>query len=289
MKITFPLRGLLGVIGLAAGLYSSVPANAAITCSVSVTPISTVYDPTVATENISTGSVTVSCTRLATDPTTFAYSVAANNGLNSGGGGVNRAKLGANTYNYELYRTSPYVNGNRWQAGAASRISGTVSFGGSLSASDPKPFDLRVPGSQAVVPAGTYTDLVTVTLRDSGGTIIGTNGFGVSIITTNSCQLATPPGNINFTYTSFQGTPVTALTTFSTRCTSGLPYTLALDVTSGNLLGLNYTLSLSPTNATGTGITQSITINGGIAAGQAGTCPTAICSGSQARTVTITY
>ena len=288
MTLTILLRIISGLAFFAISVFSATSAFAAISCSVSVTPVSVVYDPTVATENITTGTVTVSCTRAISDPTTFNYTVAANNGLQPTGA-TNRVQLGVNRYLYELYRTAPYVNGNRWQTNVATRISGTVNFGAALAASDSKSFDLRVPGSQTVVPAGIYTDSVTVTMRNSGGTTINTSAFGVTVITTNSCQLSTPLGNINFNYASFQVTAAAANTTFRARCTSGLPYTLALDATSGSLLGLNYSLSLSSTSTTGTGVAQLFTINGAIAAGQAGTCAGATCSGSQGRTITVTY
>lgn len=272
------------------GLGVATPGFAAYSCSVTVTPISAVYDPTVATENISTGTVSVSCTRALTDANTFAYSVTADNGLQQTGS-TNRAQLGATTnrYNYELYRTSPYTNSNRWQLQNANRISGTLNFGATTSASDTHPFDLRIPGSQTIVPAGTYTDTVAVTLRNSSGTTIDSTAFGVAVLTTNSCQLSTPPGNLNFTYNSFQATAATQTTTFQARCTSGLSYSVALDVTSGVLVGLNYTLGVSPASRTGSGVAQTFTITGAIAAGQAGTCATASCNASSARTLTITY
>lgn len=289
MKISNCFRALLSLIFVTGGMVSSGTTFAAVSCSVSVTPMSVVYDPTVATENITTGTVTISCTRAITDANTFAYTVAANNGVQPNGS-TNRVQLVApNRYNYELYRLSPYNTTNRWQTSVANRISGTINFGAALAASNTAPFDLRVPGSQTVVPAGSYTDTVTVTLRNSVGTTINTNAFGVTVITTNSCQLSTPPGNINFVYSSFQVAASTANTTFRARCTSGLPYTLALDATSGTLLGLNYSISLSSTSTTGTGIAQLFTISGTIAAGQAGTCATATCNGNQSRTITVTY
>lgn len=291
MKTTNWRRVLGSLVYFIACFLISIPSFAAVTCSVSATAITSVYDPTVATENISTGRVTVSCTRLATDANTFAYSINANNGVQPNGQ-TNRVQLGATTnrYNYELFRQTPYTNTNRWQAGATTRMSGTVSFGASLTGTDSKPFDLRIPGSQTVVTAGTYTDTVTITVLNSTATVtLNTNAFGVTVITTNSCQLSTPPGNINFTYTSFQAATSTANTTFRARCTSGLPYTLALDATSGTLLGLNYSLSLSSTSTTGTGVAQLFTITGNIVAGQAGTCATATCSDSQGRTITVTY
>ncbi len=282
------IRKLSVTVVFAIGSMICATANAAVSCSVSVTPITVVYDPTVATENITTGTVTVSCTRAISDANTFDYSVTASNGLQPNGT-VNRAQLGANRYNYELYRLSPYVNGNRWQTNGGTRLTGTINFGVTLAASNTHSFDLRVPGSQPVVPAGTYTDTVTSSLRNLAGTTINSTTFGVSVITTNSCQLSTPPGNINFTYTSFQASAATASTNFNARCTSGLPYTMALDATSGTLLGLNYSLALSSPGATGTGVVQTFSINGTIASGQAGTCAVAACSSSAARTITVTY
>ena len=264
-------------------------AQAAYSCAVTATSVSVVYSPTVATDNITTGTWTVSCTRLGTDSATLNYSIAATNGLQPAGGS-NRVRRGATAdyYNYEIYRLTPYINANRWQGN--SRFTGTLLFGASLSASVSGVFDLRVPGSQTVVTAGTYTDTVTMTLRDTGtGTTLNTGTFNVNVITTNSCQITTAPGNMSFVYTSFQAATVNANTTFDARCTTGLPYTMALDVTSGTLLGLNYLLSLPVASATGNGIVQTFTINGSIAGAQAGTCAAATCAGSQTRTLTISY
>ncbi len=266
-------------------------ALAAYSCSVSVTPISTVYSPTVATENISTGSYTVSCTRLITDAATLTYNLRADNGLQPTGA-LNRVQRGATTnrYSYELFRLAPYVNANRWQATAALQFLGTVSFGTSLSGSASGTFDLRLAGSQPVVTAGTYTDTVTATLRNNtGGAILSTTTFGVTVLTSNSCQISTAPGNMSFTYTSFQAGSASANTSYEVRCTTGLPYTMALDATSATLLGLTYTLALSSAGATGNGTEQLFTITGGITGGQAGTCAATSCNGSQTRTLTISY
>ena len=64
---------------------------------------------------------------------------------------------------------------------------------------------------------------------------------------------------------------------------------MALDATSGTIVGLNYTLALSQTSATGNGLVQSHSVNGSIAGGQSGTCATATCSGSETRTLTVSY
>jgi spore coat protein U-like protein len=261
-----------------------------VTCTASVTSIVKGYDPNAIGDTVATGSYTVSCTRLASDPNTFNWQLGANNGQQPNGA-QNRVQMGAaaNRYNYEIYRLTPYVNANRWQDGGTTRFTGTINFGAGLIASQSGPFDLRLPGPQAVDPAGTYTDTVTVTVRNSSGTMLSQTTFSVSIITIASCTLTTPPGNINLAYTSFQVAAAAASANYGVNCTTGIPYTMALDATSGTLVGLNYTLALSQSSSNGTGVAQTFSINGNIAGGQAGTCATGTCSGSATRTLTITY
>jgi hypothetical protein len=267
---------------------AAAPAFAAVTCTASVTSITKGYDPNAVGDTVATGSYTVSCTRLATDPNTFNWQLGADNGQQPSGA-QNRVQNGGNRYNYEIYRLTPYVNGNRWQDAAATRFTGTINFGASLIASQTGSFDLRLPGPQTVRPAGTYTDVVTVTVRNGSGTMLSQTTFSVSIITIASCTLSTPPGNITLAYTSFQAAPASASTTFKVNCTTGIPYDMALDATSGTLVGLSYTVALSQSSANGTGAAQTFSINGGITAGQSGTCATGSCSGSATRTLTITY
>lgn len=270
-------------------LLVALPAGAAITCSATVTSITIVYDPTSATQNVTTGSYTVSCIRLSTDPNTFAWQLGVDNGLQPAGGN-NRVQSGTRRYIYDTFRTSPYTNANKWGDTGATRFTGTLSFGGSLTASASGPFDVVMAALQTVQPAGTYTDTVTATLRNSGGTAINTATFGVTVLTTNTCQLSMPPGDVSFTYTSFQASTAAASTSYGVRCTTALPYTMALDATSGTLLGLTYTLSLAPSSSgTGTGATQTYSINGSIAPNQSGICSTGVCTGSQTRTLTLSW
>ena len=108
--------------------------------------------------------------------------------------------------------------------------------------------------------------------------------------------MTTAPGNLAFTYTAF-GAAVAVNTTFQPTCTIYLPYSMALDTTSGVISGLLYSLALnttssggsSPLTSTGTGLAQTLYINGNMAANQAGTCATGSCPGSQLHTLTITY
>lgn len=284
---------------LAVALTCIIPAfeaNAAYTCTITVTAISTVYSPSVATPNDSTGSFTMNCTRLATDANTMTYTVRANNGLQPTGGGTRRVQRGATTdrYNYFLYRDAGFSQA--WGATGGTDFDsalpwGPLNFGASLTASRTIPFYLRIPQDPSPGAAGTYTDTVTVSLNPQGGGNTVTAPLNVTAITTNSCQISVPPGNVSFTYTSFQAAAAAASTAYGVRCTLSLPYTMTLDGTlpyTYSLLGLTYTLSL-PASAAGTGLTQTHTINGSIAAGQAGTCATGVCSGSQVRTLTISW
>lgn len=267
-----------------------------------VTAVTAVYSPTVAGDNISTGSYSFTCTREPGDAAVLSYSLAADNGLYPGGGS-NRARRiptnAAERYQYELYKSSPYVPANRWQAQVTPslRFTGTINFGavGSSVTVGPLPFILRVPGSQTVDPAGTYNDTIIVTLREGNTTFIASTNFNVAIITTNSCQISSPPDTVNFNYTSFQTTAATATTNFDARCTTALPYDVKVSTPTGPVLGLTYTLSVSPSSvsdmksATGTGLPQNHIIYGSIPANQSGVCATSTCTDTAAQTITISY
>lgn len=122
------------------------------------------------------------------------------------------------------------------------------------------------------------------------------SGFNVTATLTSQCQITAAPTNVAFTYTSFQAAAATSTGgAFSVRCTSSLPYTLALSATSGTVPGVSlaYTLSLSATSGTGAGLTTaSYTINGSMAPGQSGVCSTSAsaCTGTDnTQTVTVSY
>lgn len=285
---------------VAFALVSSVAAfqaSAAYVCSVTATSITTVYEPTIAPDNESTGSYTISCTRLASDPNTFNYTLDANNGIHAAGN-QNRVQfnVAANRYNYELYR-NPGCAGE-WRNTGATDISGTLNFGASLTATFTGPFYLCVPAPQPVDPAGTYTDTVTVTLRrqvPGPDPLLATATFAVSVITTPSCQISVAPGPVTFNYTSFQVAPAVASTTFGVRCTTLLPYTMSLDATNvtDDAVNLAYALALSAPGGSGSGLTQVYSVTGTMAGGQSGTCPTGSCTNAAAtnktRTLTVTY
>ena len=114
--------------------------------------------------------------------------------------------------------------------------------------------------------------------------------FNVTVNLTSKCQVTTAPTDVAFTYTSFQATAATASSTYGVQCTNTLPYTMALDTTATNTVaGLTYAIALSASSGTGNGAAQSYTVNGTMAAGQGGTCALGSCSGTEGRTLTITY
>ena len=114
--------------------------------------------------------------------------------------------------------------------------------------------------------------------------------FNVTVNLTSACTM-TAPSPVAFTYTSFQGTAATSTGgAFSVSCTNTLPYTVAITGASTSVIGLTYGLSLSASSGTGNGAAQSFNINGTMASGQAGTCATSTCAGTDStHTVTVTY
>lgn len=296
MRPYFPCRWLLAVfLTLMAGAT-----NAAITCSITSGGFATAYVPANAATNITQSSFTVTCQRnLAGDPTSISYGVRNDNGLNELVN-QNRARIGAtaNRINYDLFANVGCTT--VWRNNLANDLNDTIPvLTGFAPASRTTNWWGCVPGSQTGLAAGTYTDTVTMTVRQGGGggAIVATGSFPVSIVSPSTCVISTAPGNVAFgTYTAL-GAALTASSSFAATCTNLLPYTMSLDANSGVVVGLNYTLVLNTVNtggtntlaATGNGLAQSYFINGAMPAAQAGTCATGSCAGTATRTLTITF
>ncbi|HEX3096907.1 MAG TPA: spore coat protein U domain-containing protein [Usitatibacter sp.] len=268
---------------LACALLAPGLASAAYSCTISSGGFSSIYVASSPTTTIVQTSFTITCTRALADATTMSYSVSADNGANSQGT-HNRATFGASRISYDLFKDS--ACGTQWRG--PQTISGTLNFSGSTSASATVQYWGCITASQTGLPAGTYTDSVSMTLTYGNLNSTATTSAGVSITTNPVCNLTTPPSDIVFSYVAF-GPVANASTSFGVTCTSTLPYTMALDATSGTVLGVNYTLALSAASGSGSGTLQTYSINGSIAAGQPGTCATGSCAASQPRTLTITY
>ena len=278
---------------LTALLFSGLSAEAAISCSISSPGFFSVYDGMAVTDNLNQSTYTINCTRLTTDPTTLNYISFNDNGLYNTGAS-NRAKLSAGTayLNYNFFTTSSYAS--NWST-SGNCIAGTVNFGSSLSGSQTQTYYAKIPASQMSLSSGTYIDTVTASIaynqtacQNNASKDVSTT-FQVQINNTTSCQIAIAPGEVAFSYTAFTASAATASTSFSARCSTATPYTMALDTTVGVVSGLNYSLVLSAPSGTGNGALQNYSINGSMAAGQAGTCASSTCTASNQHVLTITY
>jgi spore coat protein U-like protein len=258
-------------------------AHAAITCNLTSSGISSSYRPANTSNTVTAGFFTMTCTRgLASDPTSLAYTVTVNNGQKPVSF-FNTASWAGNLMGYATYTNSSCAT--QWTGPVT--LGATITFSSSndfAPKSDIRQFWACISTANGNPAPGTYTD--TVTMTPSVGT---PKTFPVSIVTPSTCSISTPPGNLLFTYAAFQGAAASASTTFSAICNNTVPYTMALDSTSGILLGLNYSLNISAPSAVGTGGAQNFTISGSIAAGQAGACATGTCNSSAPRTLTVTY
>jgi spore coat protein U-like protein len=268
-------------------LALAAPLASAYKCTLVVTDILVIYDPTFASPNVTAGTYTMTCDLEPGDTSPMGFRLTVNNGLNFGGGSNRVLRIGAQRYSYETYQDAGGTN--LWGLTPGNRINGSLNFV-TTTASLSAPFYIILPGSQAVQPAGTYSDTLQVNLATSANVPLVTNlPVNVSVRTDNWCQIQVTPGPVAFTYTSFQAGAAAASSAYGIRCTTALPYTMALDATSGSLLGLTYNLALSNAASVGTGLTQNFSINGTIPGGQAGTCASAACSGSQTRTLTLSW
>jgi hypothetical protein len=283
---------------LLAALILFVPAAwvQAASCTVTSPGFSTDFDPNLGSAPWSVQTYfAVACWRQPgdPDPVTVDYGVEATNGLYAYSGS-NHARLNGNDVRYDTYGDSGCAT--QWNTNNANRLPtpqpATMSLNGNVTTTVTTSFWGCVPtAANAGASGGIHTDTVTISLYTSAGGRLKfeTSGtFPVTINVTASCRISTAPGNIIFNYTAF-GPAVNASTTFGTTCTNSLPYTMALDSTTGSLLGTNYSLALSATSATGTGAGQTYNISGTMAAGQAGTCSTGTCTATQSHTLIISY
>jgi len=274
---------------IALGLLTGSAAEAAYSCSVNSPGIVTAYDPQAAADRVPQSSATVTCTRASGDPQQMPFTLSADNGQNASGQG-NKAILGTQLVAYDLFQNSTCKT--RWRSPGGGFFEGPLDFAGSLSAAMPLDYWACIPSGQTGLTAGTYTDLVTMTLvygPKKAEQVAPASTFSVSISTPWQCSISTTPGVLDFgAYLAF-GPALNASTTFGVTCTNSLGYTIAVSPASGVVTGLNYSVAPALTTNTGTGVQQILTINGSMPGGQAGTCTGASCSGSNTHTVTITY
>lgn len=275
-------------------LTISQNAQAVVSCSAVATLPASAYDALTAVTT--TGSVTVTCTRAASDPTdpsvgyvrsggtgVVSYNIAAD-GVNTGN---TIAVSGANQLNYSLFRPPGFST--VWSL--ANVTAGTVSFGtGQTLASSTTSFTMNVPVGRWNSPAGLYTELVTVFLNY--GTTNRTTSFTNNVTVSSICTFPTPPGDLDFgTYNSLATGPAVAATSaFQLRCTRGVVYSFGFDAATSTIPGVNLNYSLTvPAGGTSPNAVVNRNIVGSMPSGQSGTCSLASCAGSQPRTLMLSY
>jgi spore coat protein U-like protein len=287
-----------GSIFLLQLFFLSSSAWGAITCSLTAQSLSAIYIST-ANSDVQ-ANLSMTCTRLATDPTSTTYRLYVNNGMYDTPPGSLTAQRRAQhsttsgTYiNYGIYRNSTRTQDWRFPpTGTTNVVTGTFNFGTATTLTVNRAYYLRVPTGQTTVPAGNYYDTLNAYMRypnSDAGALTTAAPFTVGVGVGSQCLFGRLPGNITLNYTAFRTTQLTATTTFTKVCTSGLAYSIAISPASGTLVGLPYTLTVSTPSGAGTGAAQTHTITGRIVANRAGTCTTANCSATATHTVTITY
>lgn len=272
-------------------------AHATVTCSGAVTLNPATYSATSATTM--TGSVDVSCTRSSLaeainllgngyDVLSGIGSVSYNLGADGGNVGTTIAVFGSNQLDYDLLRSPGFSSD--WSI--SSVMTGSVTFGlfaltSNISTTN---FQMQVPAGRWTSAPGAYTELVTVFINH--GTQTEQTAFTTTVQVNAACMFPVAPSDVNFgAYNSLaSGVATTASSGFQVLCSQGVPISLVFDPASSSVLGLTYSLSLSPVSGVvSLGSNTAFTINGSMAAGQAGTCNTAVCVGSQPRSITLSY
>ncbi len=279
--------------------------HAAITCStVTATSVNGVYTKTVALNQ--TGAITVTCTRLATDPTTQVIYIGLDQGEPPAGRNMTR-QTGTQLLVYRIYRNA--TPSGSWSTGTgrapavttAGGLQTTFTFASTATTvqSTNYPYYFNV-AANITSAAGIYDDElvgVTVRLNNSAGTVQSTTTFAVNASIQAECRFSTSPTAMALVYNAFAATAVSAYSPFAVSCTQGTSYGITLDASSAVLLGLKYDLLLVgattdtvlAASLSGTGFAQSYRAKGSIVAGQAGSCATGTCTASATRALTITY
>lgn len=294
ISITNRYRKLWHACGMLTLVLMVHEAQAVVVCSAVATLPASTYDASAATTT--TGSVTVTCTRANSDATdttvgyvrtggtgVVTYSIGAD-GLNTGN---TIAVFGTNQLNYSLFRPPTFTSA--WSLTAVT--AGTVSFAaGQTLATNTTSFTMNVPAARWNSPAGIYTELVTVNLLY--GTTTSISNFLNSVTVSSICTFPTAPGDLDFgTYNSLTtGSALAATSAFQMRCTRGVVYSFSFDAATSTIASVNLNYSLTaPAGGTSPNAAVNASIVGSMPAGQSGTCSVASCSGTQARTLMLSY
>lgn len=255
--------------------------------------------------------LTLTCTRASSDANTLTYTIGADPGLNSAAG-QRRVRLVGTRIAYQLNRAttltglpSCLTGSSNWTTSSPNLISGTLSFGSSLTTQATWQFCASMLSTPSQ-PAGVYTDTVMLTatypatgpLRQSASAPLSVEA-GIR----TACLIVIPSAAIALNYTA-NGPTVANARNIGFACNTGVAWTAGLlnpaspaapKVTTLNgqsLLGLTYSLTVSPVSGTGNGnnlTPQNVSVTATVPGGQWGTCATATCTGSTTHTLVIEY
>ncbi len=292
------MRNLLRLAFVLAMALAALPARAVISCSVASNPVDlkVIYANPFANADL-VGSLNIACTRSPTDPRRPWLWIGM---TQTTAGRTATLDTGGSTIGYELYHSTgaagTWLNTGAVAAGSTTNgaVRDRVDFGGggSTSLTDSYVLFMRVPAFQFRA-AGVYVDSVPVTIRldNETGSVVTTGTLNVYISIPKVCRFSTPPTPISVNYTAFSPAPVTATSNFAITCTQGTNYTLSLDQARSVIpnVELAYGLTLNATASTGTATAQPYTLGISVDAGQPGRCNVSTCSGTDTRTLTITY
>ena len=291
------MKTVLRLLFITCCLLAGSPAWSAVSCSITPNPAQVKPVYTYFANVDVQGSFGVTCTRNPnTDPRRPDIWI----GLDQTAAGRNATlETGGSTLNYEIYHRT-YGSGTWMNTGNVAATSTTnggvqdsIDFGNrGSSITETYNFYLRIPNFQ-FRPAGVYVDTLPVTLRldNDTGAVLDTATLEVRISIPRNCRFSTAPTGITVNYTAFSASAVTGTSNFAITCTLGTTYTIALDRTRSTVpnVELIYSLSLSATSSTGTAVAQPYSVNISVDAGQPGRCSATSCSGTDTRTITITY
>lgn len=256
------------------------------------------YDPFNAGFNDTQGVFSITCTRPRGGQNRFpgTFYVGVSNGANYTT--TRRLRLGATAsyLNYALHRNYAACS-TIWGATALAQVYSftNTNNGPNDTTTRPNPltggtaYCFRITGGVNTAIPGTYTDVVQISVGASPTAIWGMTAVTLSTTIVPACTVFSLPADVTLNYTSFSASPVSAPSSFQTRCTNTTTYNLGFDTATGTILGLTYNLSMATASGVGSGSAQNYGLTVTLPAGQAGTCSGPSCTTTITRNVVISY
>lgn len=287
-----PVFKMLRDLAWPALAMTALPSHAAITCSLAPNGVTTTYAQAAVTS--ATSSLTVNCSRLATDSAASEiYFLSLDQGEPPNGRDMTRQN-GTELLRYSIFRNSNFTGTWTINAGknagdtAAGGLNVPINWAGGTSFSVSIPYYFRI-NSGINRPAGIYDDVANFRL------FVARNGLQLATATINlntsivaQCFFNTT-GAVALNYTSFSNVARTGTSNYSMSCTLGTPYTMAVTPASGTLLDLPYMLTLSQASGVGSAFPQNYVVTATVPSNQAGICAIGTCSATQTHQIVITY